>query len=39
MLDEIRSMRQSGHMLRGIAADLNHRGHRTRRRAPGDLTK
>jgi hypothetical protein len=31
VLDEIRRMRQSGHTLRGIAAALNHRGHRTRR--------
>jgi site-specific DNA recombinase len=31
VLDEIRRMRQSGHTLRGIAAALNHQGHRTRR--------
>jgi site-specific DNA recombinase len=31
MLDEIRHLRQSGHTLRGIAAALNHLGHRTRR--------
>src|ERR1700680_2534674 len=31
VLDEIRRLRQSGHTLRGIAAALNHRGHRTRR--------
>jgi len=33
VLDEIRRLRQSGHTLRGIAAALNHRGHRTRRRS------
>jgi DNA invertase Pin-like site-specific DNA recombinase len=31
VLDEIRRMRQSGQTLRGIAAAVNHRGHRTRR--------
>ena len=31
VLDEIRTLRQSGKTLRGIAAALNHRGHRTRR--------
>jgi len=31
VLDEIHRMRQSGKTLRGIAATLNHRGHRTRR--------
>jgi site-specific DNA recombinase len=31
VLDEIRRLRQSGTTLRGIAATLNHRGHRTRR--------
>jgi site-specific DNA recombinase len=31
VLDEIRQLRESGATLRGIAADLNHRGHRTRR--------
>jgi hypothetical protein len=31
VLDEIRRLRQSGQTLRGIAAALNHRGHRTRR--------
>ena len=31
MLDEIRKLRQGGATLRGIAAALNNRGHRTRR--------
>ena len=31
VLDEIRQLRQGGATLRGIAATLNHRGHRTRR--------
>jgi site-specific DNA recombinase len=31
VLEEIRSMRQEGKTLRGIAAVLNHHGHRTRR--------
>jgi len=31
VLNEIHHMRQSGQTLRGIAAALNHRGHRTRR--------
>jgi hypothetical protein len=31
VLDEIRRLRRSGATLRGIAAALNHRGHRTRR--------
>jgi hypothetical protein len=31
VLNEIRRLRQSGATLRGIAAALNHRGHRTRR--------
>jgi hypothetical protein len=31
VLNEIHHMRQSCHTLRGIAAALNHRGHRTRR--------
>ncbi len=30
-LAEIRNLRQQGHTLRGIAATLNSRGHRTRR--------
>src|ERR1700730_17286301 len=31
VLDEIHRLRENGHTLRGIAAALNHRGHRTRR--------
>jgi site-specific DNA recombinase len=31
VLNEIRDLRRSGHTMRGIAAALNHRAHRTRR--------
>lgn len=36
-LDDLRTLRNDGHTLRAVAAELNTRGHRTRRGSPWRL--